>query len=114
MTTVKAVGWVVLVMAVVGRTVVARVFAKLLRWRLRGDHKRSPLFDAATGAPLAVPRVLGVEERAELMRRCAEWRRGDLRARATQTAPPASAWCRAPPRRRTGSCPARPRPATRT
>jgi hypothetical protein len=53
---------------------VARVFAKLARWRLRGDHKRSPLFDAATGKPLAEPRVLGVAEREELRQRSAAWR----------------------------------------
>jgi hypothetical protein len=53
---------------------VARVLAKLLRWRLRGDHKRSALFDAATGKPLVEPRVLGEAEREELRRRCARWR----------------------------------------
>jgi hypothetical protein len=53
---------------------VARVLAKLVRWRLRGDHKRSPLFDAATGRPLVEPRVLGAAEREELRRRCASWR----------------------------------------
>jgi hypothetical protein len=53
---------------------VARVLVKLIRWRLRGDHKRSPLFDAATGRPLAEPRVLKDAERADLKRRCARWR----------------------------------------
>jgi hypothetical protein len=53
---------------------VARALAKLLRWRLRGDHKRSALFDAATGKPLAEPRVLGEAEREELRQRCARWR----------------------------------------
>jgi hypothetical protein len=53
---------------------VARVLAKLLRWRLRGDHRRSALFDAASGAPLVEPRVLGEIEREELRRRCARWR----------------------------------------
>jgi hypothetical protein len=52
----------------------ARVFVKLLKWRLRGDHKRSALFDAATGKPLVEPRVLGAAEREELRRRCARWR----------------------------------------
>jgi hypothetical protein len=52
----------------------ARVLAKLIGWRLRGDHKRSPLFDAATGRPLAQPRVLDEAEREELRRRCAAWR----------------------------------------
>ena len=34
----------------------------LLLWRLRGDHKRSPFFDAQTGAPTARARVLGADE----------------------------------------------------
>lgn len=42
------------------------VLRLLLGWRLRGDHKRSPFFDAATGAPLAVPRVLTAAEREAL------------------------------------------------
>jgi hypothetical protein len=53
---------------------IARVLAKVLRWRLRGDHQRSALRDAATGKPLAEPRVLGEAEREELRRRCAQWR----------------------------------------
>jgi hypothetical protein len=53
---------------------VARVLAKLLRWRLRGDHKRSALFDVATGQPLAAPRVLTRAERDDLRLRCARWR----------------------------------------
>ena len=53
---------------------VARMLGKLLKWRLRGDHKRSALFDAATGKPLVEPRVLDVAEREELRRRCARWR----------------------------------------
>jgi hypothetical protein len=53
---------------------VARVFAKLIGWRLRGDHKRSALFDRATGRPLAEPRVLAAAEREELRQRCAQWR----------------------------------------
>jgi hypothetical protein len=53
---------------------VARVLAKLLGWRLRGDHKRSALFDAASGKPLAEPRVLGAAEREALRQRCAQWR----------------------------------------
>jgi hypothetical protein len=43
-----------------------RVMGLMLRWRLHGDHRHSPFFDAATGAPLAKPRVLGAEERAAL------------------------------------------------
>jgi hypothetical protein len=53
---------------------VARVLAKLMRWRLRGDHKRSPLFDATTGKPLVEPRVLDGDEREALRQRCAAWR----------------------------------------
>jgi len=53
---------------------VARVLFKLIGWRLRGAHKRSALFDAATSRPLAEPRVLGAAEREALRRRCAEWR----------------------------------------
>ena len=51
----------------------ARVLPKLLGWRLRGDHKRSALFDAAY-RPLAEPRVLDAAERENLRRRCARWR----------------------------------------
>ncbi len=53
---------------------VARVMFKLAGWRLRGDHKRSPFFDAATGKPLAEPRVLASAAREELRQRCAQWR----------------------------------------
>ena len=53
---------------------VARVAAKLVGWLVRGDRKRSPLFDPATGRPLAEPRVLTPAEREELRRRCARWR----------------------------------------
>jgi hypothetical protein len=58
---------------------IARVLAKVLRWRLRGDHKRSPLLDAAMGQPVVEPRVLREDERAELRLRCARWR-GEARA----------------------------------
>lgn len=44
--------------------IVLRLARLLLKWRLRGDHKRSPLFDAGTGGPIAVPHVLSAEERA--------------------------------------------------
>jgi hypothetical protein len=53
---------------------VARALAKLIGWRLRGDHKRSRLFDAATGRALVEPRVLDAAEREDLRRRCAAWR----------------------------------------
>lgn len=51
----------------------ARVLPKLLGWRLRGDHKRSPFFDSAN-RPLAEPRVLTAAEREDLRQRCARWR----------------------------------------
>jgi len=28
---------------------------RILLWRLRGDHRRTPFFDPATGAPVAEP-----------------------------------------------------------
>ncbi len=43
-----------------------RVIGLMLGWRLRGDHKRSPFFDTASGAPIVVPRVLTEAERAAL------------------------------------------------
>lgn len=51
----------------------ARMLPKLLGWRLRGDHKRSALFDTAS-RPLVEPRVLAAGEREDLRRRCAAWR----------------------------------------
>ncbi len=39
------------------------VLAKVLRWRLRGDHKRSPFFDPETGKLVADPWVLSKDER---------------------------------------------------
>jgi hypothetical protein len=53
---------------------VARVLAKVVRFRLRKDHERSPMRDAATGKPIVEPRVLTPAEREELRRRCARWR----------------------------------------
>jgi hypothetical protein len=53
---------------------VARVLAKLAGWRLRGDHKRSALFDPESGKPVVTPRVLAATEREELRQRCARWR----------------------------------------
>jgi hypothetical protein len=53
---------------------VARVLAKLAGWRLRGDHKRSALFDPVSGKPVVTPRVLAPAEREELRQRCARWR----------------------------------------
>ena len=42
-------------------------------WRLRGDHKRSALFDTAN-RPLVEPRVLNPAERENLRRARAAWR----------------------------------------
>jgi hypothetical protein len=53
---------------------VARVMLLMLRWRLRGDHRHSPFFDADTGQPRATARVLDAAEREELRERCAAWR----------------------------------------
>jgi hypothetical protein len=39
-----------------------RLLTMMLRFRLGGDHKRSPFFDAAAGKPTALPRVLTDEE----------------------------------------------------
>jgi hypothetical protein len=47
-------------------TMLLRIFALVISWRLRGDHKRSPFFDARSGAPLKAPRVLSEAERAAL------------------------------------------------
>jgi hypothetical protein len=58
---------------------VARVMLLMLTWCLRGDHRRSPLFDAATGQPRAVTRVLDTVEREELRARCAAWRSEPVR-----------------------------------
>jgi Family of unknown function (DUF6151) len=49
--------------------VVARFFALALKWRLRGDQRRSAFFVPGTAELIAVPRVLTLEEREELRRR---------------------------------------------
>ena len=45
---------------------VLRMLGLALRWRLRGDHRRSPFFSAASGALLKAPRILTEAERAAL------------------------------------------------
>lgn len=45
---------------------VLRVIRLMIWWRLRGDHQRSPFFDAVTRAPIVTPRVLTEQERAAL------------------------------------------------
>ena len=48
---------------------VLRLLGSMLKWRLRGDHKRSPFFEPRTSNPIASPRVLSTIEREELRRR---------------------------------------------
>ena len=48
---------------------VARLARLGLAARLRGDHRRSPFFGAATGAPVSAPRVLSADERAAVRAR---------------------------------------------
>jgi hypothetical protein len=43
-------------------SMIVRFAATVLVARLRGDHRRSPFFDAQSGAPIATPHVLGPEE----------------------------------------------------
>lgn len=49
-------------------SLIARIARMLVVWKLRGDRKRSPFFEPRTGAPAAVPQVLGDEELRELER----------------------------------------------
>ena len=49
--------------------VILRLFGISLAARLRGDHRRSPFFDARTGAPIAPPRVLTAAELAAVRAR---------------------------------------------
>ncbi|MGA8258783.1 MAG: DUF6151 family protein [Arenicellales bacterium] len=43
---------------------IARMLWKILVWRIRGDHRRSPFFDPGTGAPIAPPHLLRDSEHA--------------------------------------------------
>lgn len=43
-----------------------RVAFRVLGWRLRGDQRHSPFFDAASGRPIVEPRVLSADERTAL------------------------------------------------
>lgn len=47
-------------------SLIARSIGKILKRRLRGDHRRSPFFDTRTGNPVVTPRVLSEAERQEL------------------------------------------------
>lgn len=49
------------------RAVIARHILRVFGWWLRGLGRPNPLFDAKTGAPISVPRVLTPEERAALL-----------------------------------------------
>jgi hypothetical protein len=40
---------------------------RVLRARLNGDYKRNPLFDAGTGKPVMIPRVLSADEHSGVM-----------------------------------------------
>jgi len=54
--------------AVVGQWHVLKWFFRtVLKARLNGDYRKTPLFDMATGKPVVVPRVLTEVERAEVM-----------------------------------------------
>jgi hypothetical protein len=44
-------------------------FGNVLRARLNGDYKITPFFDIASGAPVASPQVLSVDDRARLMQK---------------------------------------------
>lgn len=46
---------------------ILRAIAKLLKRRLRGDHRSTPFFDAETGQPIATPKVLSEAERQKLV-----------------------------------------------
>jgi hypothetical protein len=49
------------------RAVIALHIFRVLGWWLRGLGRPNPFFDAKTGAPIAVPRVLTPQERAALL-----------------------------------------------
>jgi hypothetical protein len=49
--------------------VILRLLGISLVARLRGDHRRSPFFDRATGAPISPPRVLTASELAAVRAR---------------------------------------------
>ena len=56
-------------------SVILGFLGRVLRWRLRGDHRRSPFFDAETGRPVVKPRVLSGGELADLRSRQQRFRR---------------------------------------
>lgn len=40
---------------------IARMLWRILVWRVRGDHRRSPFFDSETGRPVASPHPCGLQ-----------------------------------------------------
>ena len=44
------------------------VYAKLIWWRVKGDHKKTSLFDPETGAPISEFKILTDNERDQLYR----------------------------------------------
>jgi len=53
-----------------------RLIPRILAARLRGDQKRSPFVDPATGGPIATPRIVDADERARIASAQEAWRRG--------------------------------------
>ncbi len=47
-------------------SLILRAIGKLLKRRLRGDHRSTPFFDTETGAPVVTPKVLNETERLAL------------------------------------------------
>jgi hypothetical protein len=47
---------------------ILRFIGMLIRARISGDYKRTPLFSPHTGAPVATPKILSQTERVELMK----------------------------------------------
>jgi hypothetical protein len=45
----------------------------ILKWRFRGDHKRSPFFDPHSGQPTATPQVLSADELRDLRAARSRW-----------------------------------------
>lgn len=52
---------------------ILRVAGRLLVWRLRGDHRRSPFFDARTGRPRSTPYVLNASELRDVQATRGKW-----------------------------------------
>ena len=46
---------------------ILRFIVMLIRARISGDYKRTPLFSPRTGAPVATPKILSQTERAALL-----------------------------------------------